>query len=99
MLVSVICNFRPWSAASKLTLLTFALQYIAQNSNFGETGPYRMEKMTSGFPSADLQLLCFNSVIHELPESNIGSLVHTIAKSKYKAADSHWTLDIEEAAC
>ncbi len=38
--------------------------YIAQNSNFDEIGSYLMEKMSSGFPSDVLQLLCLSSVIH-----------------------------------
>ncbi len=47
------------------TNLTDALQhYVAQNSNFSETGSYFMEKISSGFPSKVLRLLSLNSVIH-----------------------------------
>ncbi len=36
----------------------------AQNSNFGETGSYFIEKISSGFPPDVLQLLGLNSVIY-----------------------------------
>ncbi len=37
---------------------------VAQNSSFSETRSYFMEKMSSGFPSNVLRLLCLNSVIY-----------------------------------
>ncbi len=47
--------------------------YIAENSNFGETGSYFMENLSSGFHSAVPQLLSFNCVFKEVPKSNVFS--------------------------
>lgn len=44
--------------------LTIHINMLQNNSKFSKIGSYFMGKMSSGFPSDDLPLLCFNSVIH-----------------------------------
>ncbi len=61
---ATLCNFDsdPLHQKSKFK---DARQHVAQNSNFIETGSYYLEKMSSGFPSDVLRLICLNSVINE----------------------------------
>ncbi len=57
---AAMCNFKPWRAVSK-TKLNDQHYCIPQNSNCSETGSYYKKKLSSGFPSDDLRLLCLDS--------------------------------------
>ncbi len=51
----------PWLQKTKLHN---ACYYIAQNSNFSKTESFFKEKMSSGFPSDVLQLLCLSAAFY-----------------------------------